>query len=383
MTPTYRRIDLAQSLAQRLLKPSPLDEGLRAGLFISGQRRTGKTTFLKMDLIPTLEEMGALVIYVDLWSDPQANPADLVHSAIKQTLEDVQSKSSALVQRLKRVQGIDLSAIGFRFGVKLDSSGSQLNKTLPDLFKEIVDKTHVDVVMIIDEVQQAITTPEGQQLLTALKATRDAVNLRPDTAGHFLFIGTGSHRAQVKELTVQSAQAFQGATTIDYPLLGKGYVEHLLGKLQTAGEANLPNVKTALAGFETLGCRPEEMVKALRQAITEQDPNQAFPTITATLRNASADIEIHKLQNLGAVAMSIFSRIAHSGDYAKGLYSTDALAAYEKDVGRAVKQEEVQPLINQLMAENLIMRVGHGKYTVSDPTVKKVWLDTINMNLHA
>lgn len=376
---TYHRHQLAQSLAQRLLQPSPLDEGLRAGLFISGQRRTGKTTFLKMDLIPALEKMGALVIYVDLWSDPQANPADLVHSAIKQTLEDVQSKSSALVQRFKRVQGIDLSAIGFRLGVKLDGKGNQLNKTLPDLFKEVVNKIKVDVVVIVDEVQQAITTPEGQQLLTALKATRDAVNLRPDTAGYFLFIGTGSHRAQVKELTVQSAQAFQGATTIDYPLLGKGYVKHLLDKIRSTGETNLPNEEVALSGFKTLGCRPEEIVKALRQAITEQDPNQAFPTIASTLRNAAADIEIHKLQNLGTLATNIFTRIAQSNAFAKGLYSAEALQTYQQYIGRKVAQEEVQQLVNQLMAENLIMRVGHGKYTVSDPTVQQVWLMLQNM----
>jgi hypothetical protein len=32
-------------------------------------------------------------------------------------------------------------------------------------------------------------------LMQALKAARDAINLRPSTSGHFLFIGTGSHRS--------------------------------------------------------------------------------------------------------------------------------------------------------------------------------------------
>ncbi len=30
-----------------------------------------KTTFLATDLIPALRDLGAIVIYVDLWSQPQ------------------------------------------------------------------------------------------------------------------------------------------------------------------------------------------------------------------------------------------------------------------------------------------------------------------------
>ena len=59
----------------RLLRPGVLDEGLRSGLFLAGQRRTGKTTFLRSDLVPELEAQGALVIYVDLWSDTKVSPA--------------------------------------------------------------------------------------------------------------------------------------------------------------------------------------------------------------------------------------------------------------------------------------------------------------------
>ena len=49
-------------MAQQLLNPGILAEGLRSGLFISGLRRTGKTTFLIPDLLPALEEKGAVVI---------------------------------------------------------------------------------------------------------------------------------------------------------------------------------------------------------------------------------------------------------------------------------------------------------------------------------
>jgi len=78
-TPLYRRNQYAADLAQQLLKPTALQVQVRSGVFLSGIRRIGKTTFLRQDLVPALEAMGALVIYVDLWVDRSKSPAALVH----------------------------------------------------------------------------------------------------------------------------------------------------------------------------------------------------------------------------------------------------------------------------------------------------------------
>jgi len=45
MSSIFQRPELAESMANQLLNPGVLDEGLRSGLFLSGLRRTGKTTF--------------------------------------------------------------------------------------------------------------------------------------------------------------------------------------------------------------------------------------------------------------------------------------------------------------------------------------------------
>ena len=55
MVDVYHRTDLAREMARQLLEPKVLDLPLRSGLFLSGLRRTGKTTFLRQDLIPALE----------------------------------------------------------------------------------------------------------------------------------------------------------------------------------------------------------------------------------------------------------------------------------------------------------------------------------------
>jgi hypothetical protein len=55
--PFFHRPQYANDLAQQLLKPTALQLQVRSGVFLSGIRRIGKTTFLRQDLIPALESM--------------------------------------------------------------------------------------------------------------------------------------------------------------------------------------------------------------------------------------------------------------------------------------------------------------------------------------
>ena len=377
MTHIYTRPALASQMAQQLLHPGVLDEGLRSGLFLSGLRRTGKTTFLLNDLIPALEQAGALVVYVDLWSDTRTSSAELVHGAIRKALAELQTPTSGVLQKLKRVSGVDVGAAGFKFGFKLDSVGATGGVTLAQAIMEVVDQVHTDVVLIVDEVQHAITSDEGNQMLLALKAARDCINPRPKTPGHFIFIGTGSHRALVSELTARRNQAFAGATSIAYPVLQRDYIEHLLARLAQEGAARLPSIEVTLDAFNMLGSRPEEILKALRQLLrylpANANPDEHLPMIAATLRSVAADIELMKVDQLGTLAVAIFERIAATDGDARGVFSGEAASDYAKAIGREVRVDEIQPLVNDLLAANLIMRKGHGTYGVTDPFVQQIW----------
>lgn len=373
----FARPELAASMARQLIHPDVLSEGLRSGLFIAGQRRTGKTTFLHNDLIPALEREGALVIYVDLWSDTHANPAKLVRDAIRTALQQLQTPGSSLLARLSRIGNVDIGAMGFKFGFKLDTLGEPDGAPLSQVITELIDQAKRDVVLIVDEVQQAITTEEGNQLLLGLKAARDAVNPRPATPGHFIFIGTGSHRAMVAELTMRRTQAFNGATSIAYPVLDADYVDHLLGRLREGGASNLPSREVTLNAFRSLANRPEEIIKALRQLQLHSPPGSSADAsmivISATLRLAAADIELAKVEQMGGLATAIFERIASTEGDAKGIFSAESAGDYSRILGREVKIEEIQPVVNELMAANLVMRRGHGLYGIADPFVQETW----------
>ena len=381
--PVYRRPELAGRIAQQLLQPSVLDEGLRSGLFLSGLRRTGKTTFVQSDLIPALEAAGALVIYVDLWSDVQTSPAVLIHQAIRSTLSALRAPGSSLLERLASVEGISIGPVGLEFDFEPDSVGREAGPTLARALTGLVDRARTDVVFIVDEVQQAITSEEGNRTLLELKAARDAVNLRPGTPGHFLFVGTGSHRALVAELTARRNQAFAGARSVAYPVLAGDYVDHLLARLRTdeGDDADGPSARVSrdvvVAAFETLGNRPEELLRALRllqrQLPDGGDPDEHLPVIAAALRTSAVDVELAKVQELGALAQAIFERIAANESGGRGLYSGAAAAEFSARLGRAVRGEEIQPLVNELMDANVIMRRGHGHYEITDPFVQRIW----------
>ncbi|RZJ60007.1 MAG: ATP-binding protein [Acidovorax sp.] len=377
---TFRRTALAEQMATQLLRPSFLDTSLRSGLFLSGQRRVGKTTFLATDLIPALEALGAIVVYVDLWSQPQANPADLVHEAIRKTLKDLQTPGSGILKRLQQVASVEAGAAGFKFGFKLADVGKDDGTTLAHAFEALIDQARTDVVLIIDEVQHALGSADGDHLLHALKAARDAINTRPDTPGYFLFIGTGSHRARVQELTLKGNQAFNGAVTNEFPVLGRDFIDYVLEQVRPQLGAMLPSADITEAAFRSMGSRPEELMKALnvlRSLPADALPDEHLPTIAQSLGAAAADVELQKVEAMGPLAEAVFSRICSIGGDVKGVFTGEALKAYAVQIGRDVTAQEVQGIIGMMTSANLLMRVKHGHYGVTDPFVEKAWMNRL------
>ena len=186
-------------------------------MFLAAPRRTGKSTFLREDLRPALEGMGALVIYVDLWEDRGADPGDVIVGAVRAAL----AKREGVVSRLARSSGMDKVAVG---GVtfSLDRVGLAMGVSLSAAFAALSDETGRAIVLIIDEAQHAITSTAGSDALFALKAARDEIN---SSAHHGLrIVATGSNRDKLAMLRGSKDQAFFGAPLVSFPALGEDYI---------------------------------------------------------------------------------------------------------------------------------------------------------------
>ena len=336
----------------------------------------GKTTFLATDLIPALQDLGAVVIYADLWSQPQANPTDLVHDAIRKSLKELQTPGAGIFQKLKQVSSVEAGAAGFKFGFKLADVGREGGVSLAQAFTELIDQSKTNLVLIVDGVQHALGSADGDNMLHALKAARDAINTRPATPGYFLFVGTGSHRARVQELSLKGNQAFNGAVTHEFPVLGLEFVQYVLEQVKPQLGVMAPSVGVTEAAFKKMGSWPEELMKALNvlRALSQgANPDEHLPTIAQSFGAAAADIEPQKIEAVGPLAQAVFSRICSIGGNVKGVFTTDALIEYSLQIGRETTTQEVQGVIGLMTSANLLMRVKHGHYGVTDSMVEKAW----------
>lgn len=369
----FRRPKYAEAIKNALLNPGLLDAGIQSGLFLSGIRRVGKTTFIKQDLIPAIEADGAIAIYVDLWADRAKSSTDLVTETVKAVAHQLATPGSRILGRLK---GLTVGAAGLSFEFQIDSIGSINGATLGQVFQEITDLAHTDVVLIIDEVQQAMATDGGNNLLHALKAARDQVNLNPHRSGRLLIVGTGSHKSLVADMTSRRTKPFAGATYQDYAPLGDDFVEWVHQTMTAAPGYKIPDLAVLQEGFRIMANRPEELLQAVNVLRAhEHDPNVAFPIICSTKATTAGNTEIANMEDLGELALVIFDKIASgSPNGVKNLYSADALAAYSKVIGSPVDSGQVQGMTNRMVELNFIQRLGHGTFTPADPLVSKAWL---------
>ena len=79
----FHRPKVAEGIADGLMGQGPFNYG--SGLFLAAPRRTGKSTFMREDLMPALAARDVLATYVDLWTDRQRDPASLISDAVKAT----------------------------------------------------------------------------------------------------------------------------------------------------------------------------------------------------------------------------------------------------------------------------------------------------------
>ncbi|HZW80197.1 MAG TPA: hypothetical protein VFF50_06990 [Candidatus Deferrimicrobiaceae bacterium] len=399
MDPIFHRPQLALDMAQLLLRPSSLETRFRSGLFISAPRQTGKSTFLVQDLIPTLESAGAIVIYVDLWEAKGKTPEQKLLRAVQNKLTELQgadprsfaAKAAALLRKTgfssaEVEAAIEPSAhlakakIGGK--IKLGFDTSTVGEDGEDILHALLDvskKTGRDIVFIVDEVQDLM---RDDGLMKELKATRDAINMQHGDHGYFLFVGTGSNRSMVHEMTAQRRAPFYGAQNLPFPTLGKDYVKHALAiQRHENAKVILPSESAAHSGMRVLGNKPNLFQQALsilqRSKEVDGNPDVAFEGIVNAMYDQEGNVEFERLKMLGALPQVVFARICQGPpEGVTGLYADDARAEYAKALGwDGVTKREVQLALAAMTASGLILREGdYQPVKAADEFMREIWI---------
>lgn len=265
----FHRSALAEAYADAVFDTSA---GVSSGLFLAAPRRTGKSTFVRQDLVPVLRQRDAEVLYVDLWADRTQDPAILIADAIRTELK----KENGVITRLAAKAGLSkfsIGALGNGMSFDLSQVGLSANATLTDALVTLSSANGKKIVIVIDEAQHALTSEAGANALFALKAARDAMN---QAGKGLLIIGTGSNRDKLGLLVNQREQAFFGADLVNFPPLGEDYCQWICERMALGLDPH-----RVFKRFKEAGSRPEMIAPVLRglrlePPLAEGDINEAF-----------------------------------------------------------------------------------------------------------
>lgn len=369
MTTLFKRTDLANDIAEKVLFTSPTSAS-SSGLFLAAPRRTGKSTFLREDLRPQLESKGALVLYVDLWENRQTDPGDAIINAIRMEL----AKHDGVIARLAKSTGLDkVSVAGSSFS--LDKIGLAKGISLSAALSALSDEASKPIVLIIDEAQHAITTDGGSNALFALKAARDELNSSRHKG--LRVVATGSNQDKLAMLRNSKDQAFFGAPLVKFPSLGKEYVAWFC---QFANLGAPLNAEKVYELFAKAAFRPEILGAAADTLRFEFEldkndvPERFYAEILREIESTNKEA-LRVIHSLTPLQSSVLQVLAKAGS-AYAPFEASTLEHYQSLLTTIAPKSDVRadiPNVQQalvaLQEKGLVWKAARGVYALEDTSL--------------
>ena len=371
----FRRRALARSIADKALGLDPLEGN--SGLFLAAPRRTGKSTFIKVDLEPELRKRGVLTVYVDLWADRAREPGELISDSIKAAIGSLDSG----IVKLARRAGMSKVGVGTWLAVDIEKIGKPGGVTLADAIGHLIERNGRPVVLIVDEAQHAVTTEAGSRAMFALKSARDTLNIGAKTSDvanvRLGLVFTGSHRDKLGSLVSERAQPFFGASITNFPLLGREFTDAYTGFInkRLASDRHL-DPDDVFTVFLLVASRPEFLQAAIKDysigTLGEAMSPRSLQECVMIARDrywASFDAAWQEMTDL---QKAVLRRVVEKEEGFRP-FDGEALAAYSADVKQTITTPDVQSALEALRNNGFIVRLERGRYTLEDPSVSE-WL---------
>ena len=367
----FHRPLLAKKFADRIIS-----EKGASGTFIAALRRTGKSTFIREDLVPILEKNGAKVIYVDLWSDKLADPGELIAGAIRDHLR----KQEGVIAQMARKAGLEKVTIG-GLQLNLDKVGIGAGETLSRALEAFSQETKSLIVMVVDEAQHAQTTEKGAAALYALKAARDELNSSKHHG--FRLVATGSNRDKLAILVQGKEQAFLNAKLIDLPYLGDDYLQWKLQSFE--GEAN-PSFAALKQAFAWCTHRPEVLSDVLDDMellveLNAENVDQILHEIVQKKIHQAKESFVSMFNSLEPLQAALMKTMAmRRSQFAPFTQETyDLCRAFCRECTKEevkIDSSAVGYALDLLRKNSLVWKSGRGVYSIED-TQHISWLSGI------
>ncbi|NRR33361.1 ATP-binding protein [Oxalobacteraceae bacterium] len=370
----FHRPVLAEKIAKQVLTVA-VGSAASSGVFLAAPRRTGKSTFVREDLRPAFERAGALVVYADLWANPTVDPGEVIVAAVRAAL----TTKDGVVMRLAKASGLSKIAVGGAVNFDLDRVGLGKEVSLSDALVALSDEIKQVIVLIIDEAQHAITTDAGIAALFALKAARDELN----STQHYglRVVCTGSNRDKLAMLRNSKEQAFYGAPMVNFPMLGKDFIEWFCQKAELSFPLSPERVWPL---FAEAAYRPELLGSAADTLRFNFDVGadtgpDTFENEVRQLAIELSQVQRKVIRSLTPIQQVVLRVVAASGsNYAP--FEAATMALYRKGLQLAGEAEEdvrvdvpgVQQALLALQEKKLIWKAARGVYAIEEQTVADI-----------
>jgi hypothetical protein len=362
----FPRQDLARQLADAVSGVGPFSAG--GAMFLAGPRRTGKSTFLRHDFVPELESRNIFPIYVDLWANKDEDPGKLIADAIKKALRDTDN----LVVKTARKVGLGKVGVGSYASIDVDKIGAADGTTLTAALTALLDRIGKRICLIVDEAQHALTSETGVNAMFALKAARDALNMRDDARDgpNLLLVFTGSQRDKLSALVTKRDRPFFGSQVTAFPLLGRDFTDAYTAWLnETLAEDRRFQKDDVFEAFDLVGRRPEFLLTLLKDvAFGMGTPERLGDVLKESALIARKQVwEDHRraFDSLSPIQQAVLGRLAEEGD-AFAPFTKAALADYAAKVGEEVSTASAQSAIDSLREKNLVWKSARGTYALEE-----------------
>ena len=340
----------------------------RSGLFLAAPRRTGKSTFLREDMLPEMKNRGWTTIYVDLWADRARDPAQLITSAIKAKFNSF----SEVIARLAKSSGLEKVNVFGALSVNLESLDLPSGLTLADALYALVKAGDAPVALVIDEAQHALSTETGIAAMFALKAARDHLNQGEGKQELYLVL-TGSNRDKLAHLVLKRDQPFFGSQVTNFPLLGKKFTDQYTNFVNPhLAQDNQLQQDSMFEAFKLVGHRPE----MLRNIVGEIALNAGASHLRDDLKNGAEELKRRMWEAMESEFASLTdiqqavlqTMIAKGKDFAP--FADSSMRAYATLTEQEkVQTPTVQSALEALRERGRIWRSAYGSYALEDESM--------------
>jgi len=352
----FNRPILAIALADRLAQHQ------RIAMF--GPRQTGKTTLLREEVMPILDEQGLLPIYIDCWAD-RKDPMGSINHALTKCLDEILLAPGRPGKRAGRAPVRQLGVMGA--SIALDELPERTMPGSPTLrfdtlLTRILEESRQDVVLFFDEFQSIAEVEGADDIAAGLRAALLQAHK------HVGVVFSGSSEIELLRLFMTSkAPLFQFADTEPYALLKEDFVGHVASKFKASTRRDLNQV-LALQLLEDFGHQPAPFLHAIAAMVAApaMTLNQARAFV---LDAATPSIWTIAWRGLTPLQRGVIRLIA---DQAKPTAQASLKLLSQWLAQESTPTSSVNRALTVLVDKGLLERPG-ARYAVTDP-VMHAWL---------